>query len=162
MTSNAIDPIDMRLLDLLQVNGRMSNAELARRVGLTPAPTLERVRKLERLGYIRGYVALLDEARVGCGFTVLVSVTLAAHQLQEIDAFRSAVGRLPEVLECYHVTGEGDFLLKVVVADAGAYQQLVLDSLCRLPGVQKIQSSVVLSTIKRETRVPVSDQGARS
>jgi Lrp/AsnC family leucine-responsive transcriptional regulator len=129
-------------------------------VGLTPAPTLERVRKLERLGYIRGYVALLDEVRVGCGFTVLVSVALTAHQLQEIDAFRAAVQRLPEILECYHVTGEGDFLLKVVVADASAYQQLVLEHLCRLPGVQKIQSSVVLSTIKRETRLPVSDQGA--
>ena len=153
----ALDSIDRQLLRLLQEDARVSNAELARQVGLSPGPTFERIQKLERLGYIRGYLAVLDPERMGYGLTVLVSVALSAHQLQSIHEFRAAVDQIPEVRECHHLTGDTDFLLQVAVADVRTYQELLAERLCRLPGVQTIRSAVVLSTIKRDLRVPVPE-----
>jgi Lrp/AsnC family transcriptional regulator, leucine-responsive regulatory protein len=155
MTS--LDPTDRKILSILQIEGRLSNAELARRIGLTPPPTLERVKRLEREGVIRGYAARLDGPSLGLGLTVFASVSLAMHQLGAVEEFEAAVRDLPEVLECHHTTGEADFLLKLKVADTGAYEQLLRGHLIRLPGVQRIQSSVVLSTAKDETPLPLSN-----
>ena len=147
------DSIDARILNLLQDDGAMTNSDLAERIGLTPAPTLERVRKLEREGYIRKYVALVDPARLGKPVTAFVSVIMRSHGQQTDASLRKAVGRLPEVLECHHIAGEEDYLLKVVAASPTDYERFVLDKLMKVPGIEKIKTTFVLSSSKVETRV---------
>jgi DNA-binding Lrp family transcriptional regulator len=156
-----LDGVDLRILEILQEDARVANAELARRVGLTPTPTLERVRRLERLGVVRGYTAVVDPEALGLRLTVMASVTLAMHDAAAVDAFLRGIESLPEVMECHHLTGEADFLLKVRVADTRAYERLLRESLTQLPGVRQIRSSVVLSTPKNRTAVPLPD-GARA
>jgi len=151
-----LDAIDQEILRILQTEGRIPNAELARRIGLTPPPTLERVRRLERSGVIRGYAARVDPEALGRRLTVFASVSLAMHQGGVVEDFMAAVRELPEVLECHHLTGDADYLLKVVVADTRDYERLLRERMIRLPGVQRIQSSVVLSTVKEETHIPLS------
>lgn len=152
-----MDATDRQILDLLQQDGRMTNAELARQVGLAPATTLERVKKLEQRGVIRGYVALVDAGRVARGTTALVAVRLASHAADAVAAFRDAVTALPDVLECYHVSGADDYLLKVVAADIRAYEDFLLGTLTAIPNVGQIHTSFVLSTVKHQTRLPVGE-----
>ena len=147
------DAIDAHILNLLQDDGAMTNSDLAERIGLTPAPTLERVRKLEREGYIRKYVALVDPARLGKPVTAFVSVIMRSHGQQTDASLRKAVGRLPEVLECHHIAGDEDYLLKVVAASPTDYERFVLDKLMKVPGIEKIKTTFVLSSSKVETRV---------
>jgi Lrp/AsnC family transcriptional regulator, leucine-responsive regulatory protein len=154
-----LDAIDLEILRLLQEDGRRSNAELARQVGLTPTPTLERVKRLERDGVIRRYSAHIDPAALGKGLMVFASVSLAMHDAENVEQFEAAVKRVPAVLECHHVTGEADFLLKIVVADTREYERLLLQHLTKLPGVRQIRSSVVLSTLKEETCIPIPTAG---
>lgn len=155
----SLDQIDLEILRLLQADGRTPNAELARQVGLTATPTLERVRRLERAGVIRRYAAHIDPAALGKGLVVFASVSLAMHDAENVEQFESAVRRVPAVLECHHVTGEADFLLKVVVADTREYERILLQHLTKLPGVRQIRSSVVLSTLKEETCIPIPTAG---
>lgn len=152
---HAPDAIDLRILELLQNDGRLSNVDLAKAVGLTPAPTLERVRKLESAGYIRGYAAHLDGAALGCGTTAFVSVVLQSHRLDTSVRFREACERLPEVLECHHIAGEEDFLLKVVTAGPAEYERFVLETLTRVTGIEKVKTTFVLSTSKMTTALPL-------
>lgn len=147
------DAIDARILNLLQDDGAMTNSDLAERIGLTPAPTLERVRKLEREGYIRKYVALVDQGRLGKPVTAFVSVIMRSHGQQTDASLRKAVGRLAEVLECHHIAGEEDYLLKVVAASPTDYERFVLDKLMKVPGIEKIKTTFVLSSSKVETRI---------
>jgi Lrp/AsnC family leucine-responsive transcriptional regulator len=156
-----LDATDREILQILQAEGRIPNAELARRIGLTPPPTLERVRRLERAGIIRGYAARVDPEALGRRLTVFASVSLAMHQGGVVEDFMAAVRELPEVLECHHLTGDADYLLKVVVADTRDYERLLRERMIRLPGVQRIQSSVVLSTVKEETHIPPSSPEAQ-
>ncbi len=151
----ALDAVDRRLLALLQRDGRTPVARLAAAVGLTAPPVHDRLRRLEEAGVIARYTAVLDAARLGYGMTVYVAVTLALHREGAVRRFREAVRGVPEILECHHTTGSSDFLLKVVVRDAAAYEHLVLNILTRLPGVERLNSSVVLSTMKSETALPV-------
>jgi len=132
----------------------MTNTELAKRVGLTPAPTLERVRRLERDGIIRKYVALVDQAKLGKPVTAFVSVIMRSHGQRTSDAFRKAVARLAEVLECHHIAGDQDFLLKVVAASPLDYEPFVLERLTKIAGIEKINTTFVLSSPKVETRIP--------
>ncbi|NBC15792.1 MAG: winged helix-turn-helix transcriptional regulator [Bacteroidetes bacterium] len=150
-----IDETDRQILNLLQADGQMTNAELARRVGLAPATTLERVRKLKQRGIIRGFVALVDPAKVNQGTMAIVEVSLASHKAEQVTAFRDRVSALPEVLECYHLTGERDYLLKVVVGTIPEYEDFLLTKLAATPNVGKIHSSFVLSTVKHETKIPI-------
>jgi DNA-binding Lrp family transcriptional regulator len=150
-----LDSADLAILDLLQTDARIANAELARRIGLTPTPTLERVRRLEREGYVTGYAATVAPERLGLRLTVMASVTLAMHDAPAVDAFLAGIESLPEVMECHHLTGEADFLLKVLVADTTAYERLLRGSLTQLPGVRQIRSSVVLSTPKQRVAIPL-------
>jgi Lrp/AsnC family transcriptional regulator, leucine-responsive regulatory protein len=150
-----LDAVDRRLLALLQRDGRTPVARLAAAVGLSAPPVHERLRRLETAGLIRRYAAVLDAARLGLGMTVYVAVTLALHREGAVLKFREAVGKVPDILECHHTTGTSDFLLKVVVRDAAAYEHLVLNTLTRLPGVERLNSSVVLSTMKSETALPL-------
>jgi len=161
MSEVKLDATDKKILNILQENGRLSNNELARRIGLTATPTLERVRRLERDGIIKGYRTIVDEEKIGKGLTVFVSISLAIHKLQAVEEFCDEVDKLPEVLASYHTTGEADFLLKVVVHDTTDYVHLMWQKLTRLPGVQRIHSMVVLSTRKDETKLPI-DQGDES
>ena len=150
-----MDEIDRQILNLLQDDGQMTNAELARQVGLAPATTLERVRKLKQRGVIRGFVALVDPAKVDRGTLAIVEVSLASHKAEKVAAFRDRVSALPEVLECYHLTGERDYLLKVVVGTIQEYEDFLLTKLAVIDNVGTIHSSFVLSTVKHETKIPI-------
>ena len=152
---HVLDALDRTILRLLQDDGAITNAELAARIGLTPTPTLERVRKLEREGFIRKYVALADQAKLGKPVTAFVSVIMKSHGQQTSDAFRKAVARLPEVLECHHIAGEEDFLLKVVAGSPTDYERFVLERLTKIAGIEKVKTTFVLSSPKIETKIPV-------
>lgn len=155
ITEPAIDAIDRQLLALLQKDGRMPVSRLAEAVGLSAPPVHERLARLERGGVIRGYTAVLDPAPLGLGFAVFVSVTLGLHREGSVMKFRDAINAVPQILECHHLTGTADFLLKVVCRDTAEYEDLVLHTLTRLPGVERLNSSVVLSTFKAETALPL-------
>lgn len=152
-----IDSRDRRILAILQQDGRISNKALARRIGLTPAPTLARVAKLEKAGYVRRYTALLDPVKLGLPVMAFVSVILQSHKRKTSEDFRAAVRRLPEVLECHHIAGEEDFLLKVVAASPGDYEAFVLEKLTKISGIEKVKTTFVLSSPKLETAIPVRD-----
>lgn len=150
-----LDDIDWQLLKLMQADGRITNADLARLVKLSPPSVLQRVRKLEDLGLIRGYLALLDQEKLGFGLTVFAQISLALHQEEPIERFRKAIQDIPEVLECYHVSGEFDFLLKIVVEDMKAYEALVRSRLSKIKGLGKIQSCFALATNKQTYALPL-------
>ncbi len=149
-----LDEIDRSILEILQNRGRITNAQLAVEVGISPPAMLERVKRLEKSGVIKNYAALINYKSVGQDVIAWVSVSLAIHQLQSIDAFQEAVDTLEEVLECYHITGEDDFLLKIVVKNIAEYEDFILHKLTLIPGVTKIRTSFVLSTVKFDTRIP--------
>jgi len=151
-----LDEVDVQILAILQSDGRITNAELAKRVGLSPPSVLQRVRTLERAGLIKGYFALLDSERLGLKITALTMINLALHQEQPIERFRRAIQEIPEVLECYHVSGEFDFLLKIVVRDIRAYEVLMRERLSKIKGIQQIRTSFVLGTPKYNTQIPLS------
>lgn len=152
---SALDEVDVQILSLLQRDGRITNADLAKAVSLSPPSVLQRVRALEKAGLIRGYHALLDYERLGLRITAMVGITLALHQDMAIERFRRAVQDIPEVLECYHVSGDFDFLLKVVVRDMRAYEVFIRERLSRIKGVGQIRTSFVLGTPKYSTEVPL-------
>jgi Lrp/AsnC family leucine-responsive transcriptional regulator len=153
--SPTVDEIDRQLLARLQRDGREPVARLAEAVGLSPPPVHERLRRLEESGVIRGYTVQLDAAQLGYRFTAMVSVTLALHREGAMMKFRDAVLAVPEILDCYHTTGGADFLLRVVCRDTAHYEDLVLHTLTRLPGVERLNSSVVLSSFKATTALPL-------
>ncbi len=148
-----LDETDIAILRLLQSDGRITNADLARKVQLSPPSILQRVRKLEEAGLVDRYVAILSAPRLGYHITVYAQVSLQLHQDKPIEAFRQAITTIPEVLECYHVSGEFDFLLKILVEDMNAYEALVREKLSTIKGVGKIQSCFVLGTSKHTTEV---------
>lgn len=150
-----LDIIDFNILEILQKEGRITNAELAQRIGLTPGPVLTRVSKLESAGYIRGYVAVVDRASLGLGVTAFVSVILKDHDRRSAEVFTTAVGSIPQVLECHHIAGDEDYLLKVIAASPVDYERVILDEISSLAGVQRVKTIFVLSTTKDETGVPV-------
>ena len=160
MPRSDLDDIDRRILDTLQENARISNADLAREVGLSPSPCLRRVRELEQAGVIRRHVSLLDPARVGLPLSVFVQVTLERQIEQELDAFERAMLARPEVMECYLMTGDSDYLLRVVVADVAAYERFLKDHLTRVAGVSSIKSSFALNQVKYGTALPLRLAGA--
>jgi Lrp/AsnC family leucine-responsive transcriptional regulator len=155
--NNKLDDIDRKILEILQENGRITNAELAGRIGISPPPMLERVKKLEKRGIIKKYVALLDPDTIGKGTMALVSVSLDRHRIKSIDQFTRAVEKIPEVMECYHITGEEDYLLKVAVKDIHQYENFILKKLTKLPALRKLKTSFILSTVKYETKFPVNE-----
>ncbi len=150
-----LDKYDREILRLLQEDGRISNADLARRVGLSPPSMLQRVRKLESGGYIRSYTTRLNAEKLGYSLVVLAMVSLTLHQGQPIEEFIQGIEDLPEILECYHVSGDYDFMLKIVAKDMQDYERILRTSLVSMRGVGKIHSCFVLSTCKDETILPV-------
>jgi Lrp/AsnC family transcriptional regulator, leucine-responsive regulatory protein len=150
-----LDAVDRAILRELQQDGRLTNVELAKRVRLSPSPCLRRVKALEERGYIRGYIAVLDRPAVNRGLYVFVMVSLTSQRQEVLEAFETAVAGLDEVLECYLMTGESDYLLGVAVADLDAYQRFFTKRLGELPGVASLRSLISMKTVKYTTALPV-------
>ncbi|HEX6387643.1 MAG TPA: Lrp/AsnC family transcriptional regulator [Anaerolineae bacterium] len=150
-----LDDIDRTLLRHLQCDARLTNAELARRVALSPPGLQKRLRRLEEMGVIGGYVTLVNHEAVGFDMLCFVQVTLERHEPEAVSRFKSQVQTMPEVLECHHITGEYDYLLKVVVRNRKHLEQFILETLTPVPGMDKIRTSLVLSELKTTTAVPV-------
>ena len=150
-----LDTIDRKILEILQANAKITNAQLSKDVGLSPAPTLERVKKLETAGLIKSYHAQLDTEKIGLGVTTFVQVTLVGHRKSYIDAFVRKIRDIDEMIECHHITGSGDFLLKVITKDIPAYQKLMLEKINEIDEVDCTQSMVILSTFKDSKVLPI-------
>ncbi len=150
-----LDETDVQLLHLLQNDGRITNADLAKKVGLSPPSVLQRVRALEKAGLIKSYVAILDPERLGLRITAMVMISLSLHQEQPIERFRKGVQEIPEIIECYHVSGDFDFLLKVVVKDMRSYEVFLREKLSKIKGIGKITTNFVLATNKSTTKIPL-------
>jgi Lrp/AsnC family leucine-responsive transcriptional regulator len=150
-----LDEIDRRILILLQENARLSNVDLANRVGLSPAPCLRRVRALETSGVIRKYVSLLDPHAVDLSAIVWIQVRLDLQVNRRFDAFEQDIRRMPEVLECYLMAGEADYLVRVAVRDVAAYERFLRTQLSRIEGVVSTNSSFVLRVVKYSTALPL-------
>ena len=150
-----MDAIDLRILERLQHDARIANVELARAVNLSPSPCLARVRALEEDGTIARYVTLLDAKRIGITVSVLVQVTLEKQVEPALEAFERAVRERPEVMECYLMTGDADYLLRVLVPDVPAFERFILEFLSRVPGVGNIKSSFALKQVKYQTALPL-------
>ena len=150
-----LDFKDKHLLEELQANSRITNTELAKRIGLSPSSTLERVKKLEVSGIIEKYITLLNPSKAGYSCFTFVEIKLARHGETPVEDFISSIALIPEVLECHHITGEADFLLKVATKDIPAYEELILHQLSALANVQTMKTSVILSTFKSETKLTV-------
>ena len=150
-----LDDIDRRILTALQNNARISNVELARMVGLSPSPCLRRVKTLEDCGVIQRYVSLLDQGAVGFPVSVFVNVTLERQVESALEQFEAAIRQRPEVLECYLMTGDADYLLRVVTRDLASYERFLVDHLARIPGVSSIKSSYALKQVSERTALPL-------
>ena len=151
-----MDEIDRNILRYLQENGRMSNLELARAIGLSPTPTLRRVHALERSGAIRGYRAIIDPAAVQRSFQVLVWVDLVQGTREIIEAFERALLEIPDVVEAQRLFGEPDYLLRVAVRDSDEYERLYTNRLAALPGVSKARSQIGMKTIRQRPTLPIT------
>lgn len=155
-----LDAIDLKILAALQEDAGLANVDLARRVGLSPSPCLTRVRALEAAGVILRRVTLLDPSALGAGVSVFVHVTLEKQIERRLEAFQTAVMTFPEVMECYLMTGDSDYLLRVVVSDVDAFQKFIVDKLSKTPGVANIRSSFALKQVKYKTALPLDHLGA--
>jgi Lrp/AsnC family leucine-responsive transcriptional regulator len=147
--------LDRKILRVLQRDGRMTIQAIAEQVGLSPSPCLRRIRQLERSGIISGYSATVDQEAVGLPVSVFISVKLERQRSTELDAFATAVGKWPEVMDCYLMTGQFDFLLRVVCADLGAYERFLRDHLTQISGVASIESSFSLGKVKASRVLPI-------
>jgi Lrp/AsnC family leucine-responsive transcriptional regulator len=155
MPQHLLDAIDRRILAELQRDAKLTNVELARRVHLSPSPCLARVRALEQAGYIKRHVTLLDPRKLQLGVNVFIHVTLEKQIDQALATFEQTVCRFPQVMECYLMTGDADYLLRVVVADIDALQTFIVDELTPIPGIASIRSSFALKQVKYETALPI-------
>ena len=151
----ALDRIDRQILSLLQADGRMTNVELADRVGLTAPPCLRRVRALEEAGAIKGYHAELDPATLGYPITVFAMVSLKSQAERDLTAFESHIATIPEVRECHMLNGEIDFILKIVAGDLKAFQDILTTHLTPAPNVASVKTSLTIRTSKNQPGIPV-------
>ena len=151
----ALDRFEKRILTLLQEDGSLSNAAIAERVGLSASPCWRRIDRLEKEGFIKRRVALVDRGKVGLNAQVFAQIKLDAHGRANLDEFTEAIKAFPEVLECYVLMGTVDFLLRIVATDIEAYERFFFDRLSQLPGVQEVNSTIALSEIKSTTALPL-------
>ena len=155
MPNTELDAIDRKILQELQVNARIANVDLATSVGLSPSPCLRRVKRLEEAGLIHRYVALVDPAGLGLTVNVFVQVSLERQVDEYLERFEASVRDWPEVMECYLMTGDADYHLRVVMPDLLAYEAFLKDKLTRVPGVSNIRSSFALKPVNYRTDLPV-------
>jgi Lrp/AsnC family leucine-responsive transcriptional regulator len=154
-TPKALDRTDRRILECLQADGRISNVELARKVNLTPTPCIERVKRLERQGYILGYTTLLNPEMVNASLLVFVEIVLSHNSPDAFRRFRDEARRLPEIMDCHLVSGNFDYLIKARVSDMKAYRELLGEKILSLPGVNGSRSYVVMEEIKETLTLPM-------
>ncbi len=157
MPNIKLDAIDLRILHALQSNARLSNVELAAEVGLSPSPCLRRVRRLEETGVVSRYVMLVEPASVGLTVNVFVQVSLERQVDEYLRRFEAAVKDWPEVMECYLMTGDADYHLRVAVQDLAAYERFLNEKLTRVAGVSNIRSSFALKRVSYRTDLPIQD-----
>lgn len=150
-----IDEIDRKIIAAVQNDGRISTHELATRVGLSPSPCARRVRLLEEAGIIKGYTAVIDQTKVGLPVSAFASIKLERQREESLDRFAEAIAGWPEVVDCYLMTGQRDYLMRVVVRDLAAYEQFLKDKLTRLEGVASIETSFALGQVKRSEALPL-------
>jgi DNA-binding Lrp family transcriptional regulator len=150
-----LDDIDKALLRSLQADGRLSNVELARKVNLSPPATHTRLKRLERDGYIRQYAAIVDREKAGYDLLCFILIGLQMHQVAQVEKFREATRKMPEVLECHHITGEYDYLLKVALKNRKDLEVFVVDKITPIPGVARIHTSLVLVEVKSTAALPL-------
>jgi len=150
-----MDNIDRKILRMLQENSKITNSYLSKQIGLSPAPTLERVRKLEKKGIISGYHAQLNLSKIGLGVSTFVLVSLKEHNKKNINIFLDKINKVNNVIECHHITGTGDFILKVVSENIASYQKLMLDKVSEIEATDSLQSMVILSTFKDNKVMPL-------
>lgn len=150
-----LDSIDLKILSELQTDGALSNIELARRIHLSPSPCLARVRALESAGVIDRYVALANAAALGLGLNVFINISLKSQSKEALAHFEQRISEHDEVMECYLMTGDSDYLIRVAVADIGALEKFILEQLTPIPGVEKIRSSFALKQVRYKTALPL-------
>lgn len=153
----SLDNLDLSILRELQLDGRIKNADLANRVGLSQSACLRRVRALEQSGVIENYVALIHQGAAGLKQDVFVQITLEGQDSQELEAFEAAVRQHPQLLECYLMTGDADYLIRAIVSDSADYERLHREFLTRLPGVDRVVSSFALRTVMKRTEIPLNN-----
>jgi Lrp/AsnC family transcriptional regulator, leucine-responsive regulatory protein len=156
MLKCGLNAIDRRIVAELQADARLSNVQLAERVGLSPSPCLRRVKRLEQAGYIEGYRASLRRERVGLGFSVFVGVKIDGHANERALTFEKVVTAMEEVISCHLVSGEADYLLEVVVPDLEHYQQFLIGKLLSLPIVREVRSNIAIQTLKAGAPLPLA------
>lgn len=150
-----LDKTDFKILKILQENGRITNIQLSMDIGLSPAPTLERVRKLESNGYITSYHAMVNEEMLGLKIKSFIQVTINYAEKDAIKNFKSKINMIDEVVESYHVTGSSDYLLKVIVQDIKSYENLIVEKFSKMPEIKSLQSLMILSNTKNSHAVPL-------
>ncbi|MBU8876556.1 Lrp/AsnC family transcriptional regulator [Reyranella sp. MMS21-HV4-11] len=155
MPKDDLDAIDRRILAALQADGRLSNVDLAEKIGLSPSPCLRRVNRLEREGYVEGYRAMLGRRRIGLGLTVFVGVKIDGHADDRATTFEQEVVACPEVVSCHMVAGDADYLLEVTVSDLDAYQRFLVGKLLNLPLVREVKSTIAIQTLKAGGALPL-------
>ena len=151
----SLDRTDVKILNLLQQNSRLTNKELAYELGLTVTPVYERVKRLEKHGYIKQYVALLDTNKLGQGLIVMAQISLKEHAKHQLKKFEEKIRPLPQVMECYYVAGGSDYILKIAVPNMDAYQKFLVDELATIEHIGHVQSFFVMTEIKHTTAVPL-------
>ena len=155
MATTDIDATDLRILTVVQESARISNVELAEKVGLSPSPCLRRLKRLEGEGVVKGYMTLLDQTVVGLPVNVFVSVALKEQSEAALEEFEARIRTLPQVMECYLMTGTSDYLLRVVTSDLAAYERFLKHHLTRIPAIAGIQSSFALKQVAFRTALPL-------
>jgi Lrp/AsnC family transcriptional regulator, leucine-responsive regulatory protein len=156
MASNIkMDHIDRKILTILQASAKITNAQLSKDIGLSPAPTLERVKKLENAGILKSYHAKVDTDKIGLGVSTFVLVSLKGHNKENIENFLTEINKIDEIIECHHITGSGDFMLRIIAKDIGSYQKLMLEKVSNITVVDNMQSMVILSTFKDSKVIPI-------
>ena len=152
---NNLDSIDLKILSELQNDGSLSNIELARRIHLSPSPCLARVRALEAAGVIDRYVALTNATALGLGLNVFINISLKSQSKESLGYFEQRICEHDEVMECYLMTGDSDYLIRVAVADIAALEKFILEQLTPIPGIEKIRSSFALKQVRYKTALPL-------
>ena len=152
-----LDHLDIKILRYLQVDARMTIKEIASKLNISTTPVFDRMKKMERVGLIKSYVALIDRKMIGKNLIVFIHISIKDHGKDAIDDFVDSIMKFPEVLECHHVSGDSDFLIKLVVEDIEMYNRFILDKLAVIPNVGKVESRFSLSERKMTTQIPISD-----
>ncbi|MEK6592007.1 MAG: Lrp/AsnC family transcriptional regulator [Pseudomonadota bacterium] len=156
ISDSGYDKIDRKILDVLQDNARITNIELAQKVGLSPSPCLQRVRRLHESGLISRYVTLLNPLALGLTVSVFIQVSLEKQVERALEMFEKAIQSRPEVMECYLMTGDADYLLRVVVPDVQSLERFIVNYLSKIPGIASIKSSFALKQVKYKTALPLA------